>query len=101
MKHLQHLCALCVAIVALMLTSCSSTPTEKVVDSLNEAIERAEKAKSRKTLDASSKILLLDMQKAMAGLSYDEQQDILNSSEVSSLQGTFNKIVFEKRKVLK
>lgn len=101
MKHLHHICALSVAIAALMLTSCSSTPTEKVVDSLNEAIERAEKAKNRKTLDASSKILLMDIQKAMAGLPYDEQQDILNSSEVASLQGAFNKIVFEKRKVLK
>ena len=103
MKATRHLISICAAIgLALMLTACGpSTPKEKVVASFENAIERVEKAKSQKSLNAASQILIGDINKSLKGLTPVEQNKIMTSKEVTSIERTYNKKITEKRKSLR
>ena len=88
--------------VALMLVACAAkSPKEKVIDALNDAIERADEATTRKKLDCASQLLMMDLKNIFKGKTQLEQNQVMNSKEVLDLQTEFNKHVAEKRKVVR
>lgn len=103
MNATRHLLSLCAATgLALVLTACGpSTPQEKVVASFEDAIERVEKAKTQKALNGTSQILIGDINKSLKGLSPVEQNKVMTSKEVTTIERVYNKKLTEKRKSLR
>ena len=103
MNAKRHILSLCAASgLALILTACSpSTPQEKVVASFEDAIERVEKAKSQQALNGTSQILIGDINKSLKGLTPVEQNKVMTSKEVLTIEKVYNKKVTEKRKSLR
>lgn len=103
MKITRHLLSFCATIaLALMLTACGpSTPQEKVVKSFNDAIERVENAKSQNALKTASQLLIGDINKSLKGLDPVQQNKIMTSKEVTSVEKVYNKKLMEKRKTLR
>jgi len=103
MNATRHLLSLCAASgLALVLTACGpSTPQEKVVASFEDAIERVEKAKTQKALNGTSQILIGDINKSLKGLSPVEQNKVMTSKEVTTIERVYNKKLTEKRKSLR
>lgn len=103
MKATRHLIPICATTgLALMLTACGpSTPQEKVVASFEDAIERVDKAKSQQSLNAASQILIGDINKSLKGLTAVEQNKVMTSKEVTTIERTYNKKVTERRKSLR
>ena len=103
MNATRHLLSLCAATgLALVLTACGpSTPQEKVVASFEDAIERVEKAKTQKALNGTSQNLIGDINKSLKGLSPVEQNKVMTSKEVTTIERVYNKKLTEKRKSLR
>ena len=103
MNATRHLLSLCAATgLALVLTACGpSTPQEKVVASFEDAIERVDKAKTQKALNGTSQILIGDINKSLKGLSPVEQNKVMTSKEVTTIERVYNKKLTEKRKSLR
>lgn len=103
MNATRHLLSLCAASgLALLLTACTpATPQEKVVASFEDAIERVEKAKSQQSLNGASQILIGDINKSLKGLTPVEQNKVMTSKEVITIEREYNKKVTEKRKSLR
>lgn len=103
MNATRHLLSHCAATgLALVLTACGpSTPQEKVVASFEDAIERVEKAKTQKALNGTSQILIGDINKSLKGLSPVEQNKVMTSKEVTTIERVYNKKLTEKRKSLR
>jgi len=103
MNATRHLLSLCAASgLALVLTACGpSTPQEKVVASFEDAIERVDKAKTQKALNGTSQILIGDINKSLKGLSPVEQNKVMTSKEVTTIERVYNKKLTEKRKSLR
>lgn len=103
MIRTKHLIALCVSAgLILMLVACGpSTPQEKVVDSFKAACERVDKAKSQKSLNTTSQILIGDINKAIKGLDPVQQNQVMTSLEVTRAESEYNVKIQRKRKELK
>lgn len=103
MNATRHLLSLCAATgLVLVLTACGpSTPQEKVVASFEDAIERVDKAKTQKALNGTSQILIGDINKSLKGLSPVEQNKVMTSKEVTTIERVYNKKLTEKRKSLR
>ena len=66
-----------------------------------DAIERVEKAKTQKALNGTSQILIGDINKSLKGLSPVEQNKVMTSKEVTTIERVYNKKLTEKRKSLR
>ena len=88
--------------VMLMLVACAAkTPQEKLVEALNDAIERVDEATTRKKLDCTSQRLILDYKAIFKNMTPAEQNRVMNSKEVIELQNMFNKKFTDKLKVVR
>ena len=60
-----------------------------------------DKAKTQKALNGTSQILIGDINKSLKGLSPVEQNKVMTSKEVTTIERVYNKKLTEKRKSLR